>query len=108
MRLLSVGAVLLLVGACGTGGYDSSKWGSDPGNDMSPVIPRGNGPRAHTLYVNFDGALVSPATHGDARRNLSDVIGGPGTVPPLDASRFGGGPTPARPSIVTMTQQLFA
>src|SRR5262245_47019072 len=108
MRFLSVGTVLCLTGACGMGGFDPGNSGSDPGNDMSPIVPRGSGPRAHTLYANFDGALVSPALRGDARHNLSDIISNPATIAPFDPARFGGDPTASREGIVSILEQLFA
>jgi len=77
----------------------------DPGNDMSPSFPHPGGTHAHTIFLQFDGADLSPSPLGDARTGQSELVHVRSHVPAFDTTPFGGGS--ARDEITATVATLF-
>src|SRR5262249_29204936 len=98
MRAVSVGISMMWLLGCS--GVD------DPGNGMTPRFPRRDGSHAHTIFLQFDGADVSPGDIGDARNGASELVRKRSHVPALDWNAFGG--DAGRVEITAAVAALFA
>jgi hypothetical protein len=77
----------------------------DPRNDVSPTFPRPGLSHAHTIFLQFDGADVSPANQGDARTGESELVRTRSRVPPFDQTQLG---ADARQTIAQTMATLYA
>src|SRR5689334_4552062 len=97
MRAVSVGiSMMFLLGCMGM---------DDPGNDVAPSFPQPGGTHAHTIFLQFDGADVSPASQGDARTGESELVHTRCHVPAFDPTAFG---ADARQTIAQTVAALYA
>jgi len=78
----------------------------DPGNDMGPSVSHPGGTHAHTIFLQFDGADLSPSPIGDARTGESELVHARSHVPAFDPTQFGG--DAARGEITAIVATLFA